>query len=51
MSGDYTGGSYVNDAGTEQRGNVFDIYADATLYALKVELILRLLLLRCQSYN
>ena len=36
MSGDYTGGSYVNDAGSEQRGNVFDIYADATLYALKV---------------
>ena len=30
MSGDYTGGSYVNDAGSEQRGNVFDIYADAT---------------------
>ena len=36
MSGDYTGGSFVNDAGSEQRGNVFDIYADATIYAIKV---------------
>lgn len=36
MTGDYSGGSYVNDAGTEQRGNVFDIYADATIYAIKV---------------
>jgi hypothetical protein len=36
MSGDYTGGSFINDAGSEQRGNVFDIYADATLYAIKV---------------
>ena len=34
MTGDYSGGSYVNDAGTEQRGNVFDIYADATIYAI-----------------
>ena len=36
MSGDYSGGSFVNDAGSEQRGNVFDIYADATIYAIKV---------------
>ena len=36
MSGDYTGGSYVNNEGSEQRGNVFDIYADATIYAIKV---------------
>ena len=31
----YTGGSYVNNEGDEQRGNVFDIYADAELYAIK----------------
>jgi hypothetical protein len=31
----WTGGSYVNDAGDEQRGNVFDIYADAEVYAIK----------------
>ena len=36
FAGDYTGGSYVNNEGSEQRGNVFDIYADAMLYAIKV---------------
>ncbi|MGC6428991.1 MAG: T9SS type A sorting domain-containing protein [Flavobacteriales bacterium] len=35
---DYTGGSYINDQGDEQRGNIFDIYADETLYAIKVRI-------------
>ena len=35
-SDEYTGGAYINDQGSEQRGNVFDIYADAMLYAIKV---------------
>ena len=34
----YDGGSYINDQGSEQRGNVFDIYADADLYAIKVRI-------------
>ena len=34
----YTGGSYINDSGSEQRGNVFDIYADADLHAIKVRI-------------
>ena len=38
FTGGYTGGSYVNNEGSEQRGNVFDIYADATLYGIKVRI-------------
>ena len=38
FTGDYTSGSFINNDGDEQRGNVFDIYADATLYALKVRI-------------
>ena len=34
----YSGGSYINDSGSEQRGNVFDIYADADLHAIKVRI-------------
>ena len=34
----YTGGSFINDQGSEQRGNVFDIYADADLHAIKVRI-------------
>lgn len=34
----YDGGSFVNDNGSEQRGNIFDIYADAELYAIKVRI-------------
>ena len=31
----YTGGTYINDAGTEERGNVYDIYTDGMVYAIK----------------
>jgi hypothetical protein len=34
----YDGGSFVNDNGDEQRGNIFDIYTDANLYAIKVRI-------------
>jgi hypothetical protein len=34
----YDGGSFINDQGSEQRGNIFDIYADADLYAIKVRI-------------
>jgi len=34
----YTGGSYINDEGSEQRGNIFDIYKEATLYAIKARI-------------
>jgi hypothetical protein len=35
FTGGYTGGSYINDAGSEERGNVYDIYADGMIYAIK----------------
>ena len=38
FSGGYSGGSYVNNEGTEQRGNIFDIYKDAMLYGIKVRI-------------
>jgi hypothetical protein len=34
----YTGGSYINNEGSEQRGNIFDIYKEATLYAIKARI-------------
>lgn len=38
FSGGYQGGYYVNRAGSGQLGNVFDIYQDATLYAIKARI-------------
>ena len=35
-SDDFTGGAFINDQGTEQRGNTFDIYTDADLYGVRV---------------
>ena len=34
----YTSGSYVNNEGSQQRGNIFDIYEDDMLYAIKVRI-------------
>lgn len=38
ITSDYTGGSFINDEGDEQRGNIFDIYADADLHAIKARI-------------
>ena len=35
ITGGYSGGSYINSEGSEQRGNVFDIYADANVYGIR----------------
>jgi hypothetical protein len=35
-SDDFPGGVFINDKGTEQRGNTFDIYANADLYGVRV---------------
>lgn len=37
-SSNYLGGSFINDVGDEQRGNIFDIYADAELHAIKARI-------------
>ena len=37
-SDDYSGGVAINDQGTEQRGNTFDIYATADLYGVRVRI-------------
>ena len=36
MFGDYIGGHIVNDDGSEQIGNVYEIYEDAIIYSIKV---------------
>ncbi len=38
FTGGYSGGSFVNNDGTEQRGNIYDIYKDAMLYGIKVRI-------------
>lgn len=35
VTGGYSGGSYINSEGSEQRGNVFDIYANANVYGIR----------------
>jgi hypothetical protein len=34
----YSAGSFINSEGDEQRGNIYDIYADASLYAIKARI-------------
>jgi len=38
FTGGYSGGSFVNSDGTEQRGNIYDIYKEAMLYGIKVRI-------------
>jgi len=38
FTGGYTSANAINEDGVEQRGNIYQIYADATLYAIKARI-------------